>query len=103
MVPLQRQGQRKGFLQEGSPQPSRRFPYLADIQVLLQVIGVIELQDTPECSPFPALPGEELQSFKLREKDRGLGVLTSPQVLPTGPPASASYSLIGQEDTDILL
>lgn len=47
------------ILQEGSPQPSRRFPHLADIQVFLKVIGVIELQDAPECSPFLALTGEK--------------------------------------------
>lgn len=49
----------EGDLQEGSPVCSRRFSHLADIQVLLQVIGVIELQDRPERSPLPALPAEE--------------------------------------------
>lgn len=42
----------------GSPLCSRRFSHLADIQVLLQVIGVIELQDGPEHGPLLALPGD---------------------------------------------
>lgn len=40
----------------GSPLCSRRFSHLADIQVLLQVVGVIELQDGPEHGPLLALP-----------------------------------------------
>lgn len=42
----------------GSPLCSRSFSHLADIQVLLQVIGVIELQDSPEHGPLLALPGD---------------------------------------------
>lgn len=35
-------------LQEESAKPSGSFPHLAHIQVLLQIIGVIQLQDLPE-------------------------------------------------------
>lgn len=56
MVPPQRQDRRRGICKKGPH--SLWFPHLAQIQVRLQVIGVIELQDPPEWSRFPALPGE---------------------------------------------
>lgn len=66
MVPPQRQDRRRGICRKGPH--SLWFPHLAQIQVCLQVIGVIELQDPPEWSPFPALPGEEGQWVsKMRE------------------------------------
>ena len=73
MVPPARQDQKRGDLQEGSPLCSRRFSHLADIQVLLQVIGVIELQDRPERSPLLALPGEERQASERRGGRAGGG------------------------------
>lgn len=57
MVPIQRQDWRRGICRKGPH--SLWLPHLAQIQVCFQVIGVIELQDPPEWSPFPALPGEE--------------------------------------------
>lgn len=50
-----------GICRRGSPWCFRRFSHLADIQMLFQVIGVVELQDLPECGPLFALPEEESQ------------------------------------------
>lgn len=49
-------GPEEGDLQERSSQHSGMFSYLADIQVLLQVVGAIQLQDFPQRSPCLALP-----------------------------------------------
>lgn len=93
----------RGPVGEGVPLCSRRLSHLADIQVLLQVIGVIELQDSPECGPLLALPGD---GHGRREKG---GQVSHPNGTPTlvpphtPPPAQAAHSLIGQEDAEVPL
>lgn len=110
MVPPQRQDRRRGICRKCPHCLS--FPHLAQIQVRLQVIGVIELQDPPEWSPFPALPGgegggRETMSVKDEKGDgQGAGVTLMghpPQLLLTPCPSPGSHSLIGQEDADVLL
>lgn len=94
MVPPQRQDRRRGICRK-CPH-CLCFPHLAQIQVRLQVIGVIELQDPPEWSPFPALPGGEgggRETMGIKDEGgdgQGAGVTLmghSPQLLLTPCPS----------------